>query len=262
MNVWAVCEECRHRHRIDFDPLVPTHAFEDWQVKHSGHTRVTFLFPQRHVKWSIRDRLKAIWQWRRRASGGLVADRRDGRHDPCWLPTPYAAFLPNADVKTAYGASAAITMTLASLAASSTWVAGRESTAVDNGASNKYLDDHINGHFRTAATNLQAGFIRCAVVAAEDDTPTWPDVFDGTDSVETVSAQGIYDSVCPFKEIATDAIQRTWSLGVLSVRSFFGDVPDQYVCFVSHNAHTTTNAWSSTEGDHALKRTGIYATVI
>jgi hypothetical protein len=263
MKVLAVCEQCAMRHRIDFDPLVPTLAFADWQLKHSSHDSVKFLFPTRHLKWSIKDRLKAIWQWRRRASGGLVADLRQGVDDVLVLPSAYAAFLPNADIKTAYGASTAVTITLASLAASSTLLGGRESTAIDNGASNKYGDYHLAGNYRTAATNLQAGIIRTAVVGARDDTPSWPDVFDGTDSAETVTTASIYNAICrSASDLETDATQRTWPFGPVSVKSLFGQVPDQFVIFVSHTAQITTNAWSSTEGDHAVRATGIYETVI
>jgi hypothetical protein len=38
-------------------------------------------------------------------------------------------------------------------------------------------------------------------------------------------------------------------------------VPQQFVVFVSQSAHTSTNAWSSTESDHGVKTTGVYATV-
>lgn len=235
MKVVALCHTCRHRHLIDFDPhRGPGAAFGDWITRHPGPAHdVDFLWPERTPK-----------------------------SDPS-LPGHWPGYLPNADVKLAYGASAAVTITLASLAASSTLLAGRESTAVDNGASNKYLDELLAGHFRGGAANLQAGAIRVAVVGNEDDTPTWPDVFDGTDSAETVTVQAMYDSVCRLLAvISTDATQRTWPFGPRSVASCFdGVLPDQWLVFVSHNAHTSTNVWSATESDHAVKRTPIFATV-
>ncbi len=174
-------------------------------------------------------------------------------------------YLANADVKTAYGASAAPTMTLASLAASSTLLAGRESSAIDNGAANKYLDYLVAGHFKTAASNAAVGAINVTVVAAEDDTPTWQNVFDGTDSTETVSLQSVYDQICKvlasITTTATDAL--TWPFGLTSVAGLYGgNVPDQFVFFVSHSAETSTNAWSATEGDHSIKYTPVYLTVI
>lgn len=236
MLLWALCRECNHKHPIDFDPIIGYgNACADWYTKHAGHQRVEFAWPERSQK-----------------------------RDLTVSPDELASMVSNADAKVAYAASTTPTMTLASLAASSTFLAGRESSAIDNGASNKYLDMLLAGHYRTAATNLQAGAIRTHVVGARDDTPNWPDVFDGTDSTETVSASGIYDSVCRrVSEITTDATQRTWSFGPVALASFFGgNLPDQFVLFVSHTAHTSTNAWSSTEGDHALSLTGVYATVI
>jgi len=235
MKILCLCHTCALRHTIDFDKAVgPGVGFSDWLVKHPPGHHTEFLSPQR--------------------------SRRDKHAKHNWM-----SYLHNANVNTAYGASAAPTLTLASLAASSTLLAGRESTAVDNGASNKYLDVLVAGHFKTAASNAQAGTINVAVVAAEDDTPTWQDVFDGTDSAETVSLQNVYDQICKVgASIATTASNSlTWPFGAFSVAGLFGgNVPDQFVFFVSHNAETSTNAWSATEGDHAVKMTPVYLTVI
>lgn len=232
MKLLAVCYTCAHRHTIEFDPGVgPGAAFGDWLTKHPAHA-VDFHWPERSL-----------------------------RRDP--PPGSYGTFLHNADIKLSYAASTSVTITLASLAASSSLLAGRESTAIDNGATNKYVDYLLAGHYRTGAANLQAGTIRTAVVGARDDTPSWPDVFDGTDSAETVSAQGMYDAVCRLaSDIVTDTTQRTWPFGPVSIESLFGKVPDQFVIFVSHNAHTATNAWSATAGDHVLRLTGVYLTVV
>lgn len=231
----AHCDECRHKHKIEFNPLVGMwREASDWYAKHSGHVGVGFRMPSRSMKKGVR--------------GGRIAE-----------------YISNADIKVAYAASATPTMTLASLAASSTTLAGRESTAIDNGASNKYLDDLVAGHFRAAATNVQAGYILVTVVGSRNDTPAWPDVFDGTDSAETVSKQGIFDQVCKIlAAIVTDATaSQTWSFGPESVASRFGGwLPDQYLFFVTHSIQTSTNAWSATEGDHSMQRTPVYATSV
>lgn len=219
---------------MDFDPrLGPGAGFADWLAKHPMH-ETDFWWPERSGK---RDQA------------------RDG-----WLH-----YLHNADVKAAYAASAAVTITLASLAASSTLLAGRESTAVDNGATNKYLDYLLAGKYRTGSANLQAGRIVTAAVGAQDDTPTWPDVFDGTDSAETITVQGMADAILRIlSDIATDATQRTWPWGLVSLCASMGlsVPPDQFVLFVAHSAHTAANVWSATEGDHAVTRIGVYATVV
>lgn len=236
MKILALCHTCRHQHKIEFDPRAgPGSAFSDWTTKHAEGHRTEFRWPERTRKQAKRHLRKP----------------------------DYLHYLHNADVKTSYAASASPTLTLASLAASSSLLAGRESTAIDNGASNKYLDYHLAGHYRTGASNLQAGRIRTAVVGAKDDTPSWPDVFDGTDSVETVTTADMYNSVCRLvSEIVTDATQRTWPFGPVALAGLWGGaIPDQFIVFVSHDAQTSTNVWSATEGDHSVRLTGLFLTV-
>lgn len=233
MKIVCLCHTCARQHTMDFDPIVgPGAGFGDWLNKHGPGHMTDFVFPQR--------------------------SRKDLAVDHSWMD-----YLHNADVKTAYGSSAAVTITLASLAASSTLLAGRESTLVDN-TTNKYLDYMLAGHFKTAASNAQVGAINVAVVEPEDDTPTWPDVFDGTDSTETVSLQNVYDQVCRVAASITTTASNAlvWPFAPTSVANLFGgNCPFKFVVFVSHNAETSTNGWSSTEGDHAVKVTPVYLTV-
>jgi hypothetical protein len=236
----ALCHTCGHRHDIEFDHTKgppPPHAFSDWYTKHPHPHATEFRFPRRRQR-DMRARLPDRSRWQ--------------------------DYLHNADVKTAYAASAAATITLASLAASSSLLGGRESTAIDNGASVKYLDYLAAGNYRAAASNNQAGSIYTCVVGARDDTPSWPDVFDGTDSAETVTDAGTFNSICKIISIvsADNTASQTWYWGPVSVAEWFGGwVPDQFVYFVTHNIQTTTNVWSATEGDHSLKHTPVYAVV-
>lgn len=234
MKFQAICHTCRRQHCIDFDPVSgPGAAFSDWLTKHPGPTHET------DFEWAER-------------SGKMIEPESGWQH-----------YLHNADVKVAYAASSAPTITLASLAASSTWLAGRESTSVSN-ASNKYLDYLVAGHFRAAATNTQVGIIRVGVVGARNDTPNWPDVFDGTDSAETVTGAGMYNAVVRIaaEMAATSTASATWPFGPVAIASLFGGVmPTAFVFFISHNIHTSTNAWNATEGDHTIQMTPAYATV-
>lgn len=237
MKYLALCHTCRHKHTIDFDPITgPGNALIDWYVKHP-HPHVTeFRYPQRRQR-EMSSRPKHSWK----------------------------GYIHNADVKVAYGGTATPTMTLASLAASSTLLSGRESSAIDNGASNKYLDYLVGGNYRAGAANNQAGSIYTCVVAARDDAPTWPDVFDGTDSAETVSKSGVFNAICKFLSTisADNTASQTWYWGLASVAACFsGFLPDQFVYFTTHNIQTSTNVWSATEGDHAIRHTPVYATVI
>ncbi len=262
MKILCLCHTCAMRHTMDFDLVAGVgDGFSDWITKHPPpHHDTEFRWPQRSFKVEGRRTVPLSRTERDRMARRCRLIPKIRAHGRQWLD-----FLENADVKTAYGASSAPTLTLASLAASSTLLAGRESTAVDNGASNKYLDVLVAGHFKTAASNAQAGSISIAVVAAEDDTPNWSDVFDGTDSTETVSLQSVYDQICKVgASISTTSSNAlVWPFGMFSVAGLFGgNVPDQFVFFVSHNAETSTNAWSATEGDHAVKMTPVYLTVI
>lgn len=241
----------------------------DWYVKHNGHPGVGLCWPERTPKPSWTDRLRSWWRFRRyrRKLGlepGAVAALREfpflaalGEPPPALL-----SLLPNADVKLAYGASAAVTVTINSLAASSSLLAGRESTAIDNGASVKYLDYLAAGVFVANSANNQAGSIYTTVVAAIDDTPTWPDVFDGTDSAETVSKAGVFNSICRFISVigADNTASQSWPFSGASVAGAFGGiVPDQFVYFVTHNIQTSTNTLASS--GNSISHTPMYATV-
>jgi hypothetical protein len=77
--------------------------------------------------------------------------------------------------------------------------------------------------------------------------------------------QNVYDQICKvgasITTTGTNAL--VWPFGMFSVAGLYGgNIPDQFTFFVSHNAETSTNAWSATEGDHAIKYTPVYLTVI
>jgi hypothetical protein len=273
----AYCQQCGNEHPIDFDPACRDSQMDDWLHKHFGHAGVGFDWPGRTTKPGWVDKLRRWWKYLRSplAAGAVAATPLftgplPHQQIPEWAraadqrPSAQLAFLPNANIKIAYGASAAPTLTLASLAASSTLLAGRESSSVSN-TSNLYVDYYTGGWFKQAATNTAAGTIKVAVVGAINDTPTWPDVFDGTDSVETVTSQAIYDACCRvIASIATAATANAVNpFAPVGMAQYFGYVlPTAFDYFVSHNAQTSTNAWSATEGDHTLKYTPVYFTAV
>lgn len=237
-KIYGVCAECNHKHEID--PNGSPKQFIDWYTKHHGHYGVGFKNPVRSDKRAVKVHGPSPKQ---------VVDLDD--------------YISNADVKIAYAATASPTITLASLAASSTLLGGRESTAIDNGASVKYLDYLVAGNYRAASSNNQAGSIYTCVIAALTDTPTWPDVFDGTDSAETVSKAGVFNSVCKILSVigADNTASQDWPFGLASVANCFGGVvPDQFVYFVTHNIQTTTAAWNAS--GNTFSHTPVYATVI
>jgi hypothetical protein len=166
-----------------------------------------------------------------------------------------------ADIKIAYGSSVDLTITsLNSLAASSSLLGGAESAAVDN-TSNKYTDYLLAGYIKAGAANCQVGVIEVHVVGMVNDTE-WPDVFDGTDSAETITSAEIKASACrPAAVIATtNSNDRVYPFSPVSVANLFGgSMPKKFVVFVAQTAQTSTNALASS--GHKLSVTPVYTTV-
>ena len=146
-----------------------------------------------------------------------------------------------ASIKVAYAASADQTVTnLAGLASSSTHVAGWESGAVDN-TTNLYLDYRVTAMITVESAGLAAGQIRLYLVGMLDDS-TWPDVFDGTESAETVTDTEIRDAICRLGAVTdTDTTaSRVYYLEVPSVSAVFnGQMPSKFVVFITQSTSTT-----------------------
>lgn len=146
------------------------------------------------------------------------------------------------DVKYAsYPASSALTQTnLDGLASSSTHLSGWESGAIDN-TSNLYTDYRITAKIQVESTGLSAGEIRMYLVGALEDA-SWPDVFDGTESAETVTDTEIRDAVCRTAAITiTDTTaSRTYYLECPSVAAVFkGNLPKKFVVFITQSSGNT-----------------------
>jgi hypothetical protein len=164
------------------------------------------------------------------------------------------------DIKLAYGASSALTQTnLDALASSSTHVAGWESGAIDN-SSSLYEDYIINAKIQLESAGLAAGEIRLYLVAELEDS-TWPDVFDGTESAETVTDTEIRDAICwlaAFTQTDTTA-SRTYYLNCPSVAAVFrGVVPRKFVVFITQSSGA---ALESTGDPNQVYVKGVYRTV-
>lgn len=164
------------------------------------------------------------------------------------------------DVKIEYAADAQLTITLASLATSSTLVAGVESDAIDN-TSNKYLDYLLSGKITTGTSPTDARQIEVWVAAPINDTPTWPDVLDGTGSAETFTSVGIKRASARLAQVmdTDNTSDRTYPFTQISVAALFGGVcPAKFVVFVTHNTGVNLN---STSGNHEISVQGVYLKV-
>jgi len=151
-----------------------------------------------------------------------------------------------ADIKSAYAAKAAITVTLTSLANGS----GRESTVIDN-TTNKYLDALVR-----VKTNGQAGGtgpLDVYVYAALGDT-TYSDGATGSDAAFTAANRKNSRYLGSIIMNAATAVT-----GLLaSVASAFGGVlPDKWGLIVVNSSGA---ALSATGGDHVVEYEGIYGT--
>lgn len=163
------------------------------------------------------------------------------------------------DIKTAYAASVALTQTnLDGIASSATWVAGWESAAIDN-TSNLYEDYLISGELKVESSGLSVGQIRVYIVGIQEDS-TWPDVFDGTESTETITDTEIRDAICKLGAvIQTDTTaSRVYPFGPFSVASLFGGVcPSKFVVFITQSTGTTLE---TTDDPNKVYQKGVYHT--
>jgi len=154
------------------------------------------------------------------------------------------------EIKMQYAASAALTISPASLASDANHLAGVEGDAFDN-SSNEYLGATAAGKITTGTSPTTAKEIRVYFVGIMEDS-TWPNVFDGTASAETVSSAGTRDAICKLAAvIATDATSnRTYYFGPVDVPSLFGGImPKKVVPFVTHSTAAALNATGS---NHAI----------
>ena len=166
-----------------------------------------------------------------------------------------------ADVNVAYRASTTITIAPQNVASSTTFVAGVESDVYDN-TTNKDVDVLIGGVWTAGTTPTANTQVRIYVVAARDDTPTWPDVFDGTSSAETVTAAGVLNGAAKLAavlDVDTNTSNRAYECAAFSVAQLFGGaLPPKFVLFIAHNTAVNSN---TTAGNHVWKATGVRYTV-
>jgi len=244
ISVMGICRVCKHFHEVTgITPDLFGRAAFDWEYKHRSCElekpgSVEFLSTGRKIPKYFDDRVFEV------AGQG-----------PQWLD-----WRPNADVKLSYVADAAWTIDLSALGASATWVAGRESTWITN--SSNYLDVEITGTFISGTTPTAPAEHRLYYVKATEDTPTYPDVFDGTDSAETLTNTNIRDSlVLGWSGTASTSTNVTYPImSALTMAQAFGFVPKNIGLFFTH-AHTAALKTDAANTNSIFYRP-IYATVI
>jgi hypothetical protein len=225
ISVLGICRRCKHYHPVEAVPDLFGRLAFDWEHK---HRQCELEHP------------------------GSVEEAGIG---PQWLD-----WKANADVKISYVADAAFTLDLSALAASATWVAGRESTWVAN--SSNYLDFEITGTFISGTTPTAPAEHRLYYLKSTEDTPTYPDVFDGTDSAETLTNTNIRDSLTlGWSGTASTSSNITYPIiSAITLAQAFGICPKNFGLFFTH-AHTA--ALKTDAGNtNSLFYRGTYATVV
>jgi hypothetical protein len=164
-----------------------------------------------------------------------------------------------ADLKLAYGTASDLTITLASMATDTNLLTGRESATIDNSA-NLFLDYLVSGKITAGTSPTAARSIEVWAVGSWDGT-NWPDVFDGTESAETITSADIKASVCRFVAAMATAntSDRTYHFGPVSLAAAFGGtLPPKVVLFITHSTGVNLN---STAGNHQIRLQPVYQTI-
>lgn len=216
----------------------------EWHQKHPAGHVVEFVTTERMVP--------------RRLPRELELKYEEANRPPWFIDR--SLFKHNADVKLAYGSSAAFTFGAENLATSSTYVAGRESTAVSN-TSNLYLDYFIGGKWTTGTSPTASRVMLIFAYGSVNDTPLYPDVLDGTDSAETFTSADILNAaVKKLCQTGTNnTSDRTYWFSATSLGEVFGwIIPKNFGLYGAHDTGVNTN---STGSNTAWYYTGVYATV-
>jgi hypothetical protein len=163
-----------------------------------------------------------------------------------------------ASTKVAYASSGSVTITLASLATSSTLVAGRSSAEIDN-TTNLYLDYFLSGKISVGTTPTASTVIEAWLIPKREDG-SYLDTFDGTDTNVTVTSRShllAYGTLLT----ALNVPATTSNVGYEFYRSLSSALgapaPFKFQIFVVHNTGVSLN---STGGNHALYQKGVYST--
>ncbi len=155
-----------------------------------------------------------------------------------WISTNRAVY------QTATSSTGGVT----SLATSSTFLAGYEWFVIDNGTE-LALDYQVSGQIMVGTTPTANTEIRIYAVASYDGS-TWPDVFDGTPSAETITNAGVMASFMKLAAVlpvtaTTSNVAHPFFFTIAQL--FGGTVPKKVAIYVAHNTGVNLN---STGGNH------------
>jgi hypothetical protein len=152
-----------------------------------------------------------------------------------------------------YPAWQTITFSVASLASSSSLLAGRASTSVSN-ATDLYVDAMVSGMVRLGATPSGTGELQLYVYADLDGT-NFPDSITGIDAAKTISTLGAKTSGfrLGWSQASENSANQIYAIAPFSIAQLFGQVPEKWGLFLTHSTGTPLHA---TAGSHAFAYRG------
>lgn len=138
-----------------------------------------------------------------------------------------------------YGSNTQITMDLSGLAASATFVAGRESNEIDN-TTPKFDDIMVRGTFIVGTTPTLPCQFNIYVWGSDVSLATTPiDTLDGTDSAETLTNTTVLNSalvLAKYPPILVNTSNIAYYVSPFSVAQLFGGIMPKFCgLFCAHN---------------------------
>ena len=143
-------------------------------------------------------------------------------------------------ITTTYGADATITMNLTNLGASATFIAGVESSEIDNATTNKYVDAIVYGRFIVGTTPTLPCSFNVYVWGQNVSLGTTPiGVLDGTSSAESIVNTTFLGSalrLASVNNILVNTSDTTYDVAPFSVAQLFGGImPKFWGLYCAHN---------------------------
>lgn len=149
-----------------------------------------------------------------------------------------------------YGASTAMTITLASLASDTNLLAGRESTALNQADTLDAIDILLGGKVTTGTGPTASRQIEVWVYGSYDDTE-FTAAATGSDAALTVTAESkvqmVMAAIIPTNSTSDTAYR--WIARKSLANLFGGVIPMQWGVFIVHNTGVNLHA---TSGNHEL----------
>jgi len=167
------------------------------------------------------------------------------------------------DVKTAWIASGAFTISLASLASSTARV-GRQSTLLDFAALGNPLDILIGGKIKLGTTPTVSKTVQIWGFGTFNDAYDLPDVFGASDAAATLTSDNVWyaGAMQPLAQMTSDATTGlVLYFGPVSLRLKMGweFLPKKAGIWVVHD---TVAVLDATGGSHVISYQPVYSTVV